>query len=47
MWDETLQYGLPELKAIALAHGIILGIAVIRYWVRPWWQARRGPADGG
>jgi hypothetical protein len=40
-WNETLHYGWPELKAMALAHAIILGISVIRYWIRPWWAARR------
>jgi hypothetical protein len=40
-WNETLQFGPPEFKAMALAHAIILGIAAIRYWVRPWWAARR------
>lgn len=40
-FDEVLYYGRGELKAVLLAHAIILGIAVWRYGVRPWWSAKR------
>ena len=39
-WNESLQFGPREFAAMALAHGIILGIAFFRYVVRPWWTRR-------
>jgi hypothetical protein len=37
-WDETLTFGSGEIKSMLLAHAIILGIAVARYVVLPWWR---------
>ncbi len=34
-------FGMPELKAVLLAHAIILTVAVVRYVVLPRWRARR------
>lgn len=41
-WDEVIALGAPEWKAIALAHAIILGIAVARFAVIPWLRAHLG-----
>jgi hypothetical protein len=34
-------FGMPELKAVLLAHAIILAVAVVRYVVLPRWGGRR------
>lgn len=42
-WSEPFVFGAAELKAVLLAHAIILSIAAYRYLVRP----RLGGAEGG
>ena len=42
-WTEPFVWGTPELKAVLLAHAIILSIAAYRYLVRP----RLGGLDAG
>ncbi|HMV67315.1 MAG TPA: hypothetical protein PKA64_10725 [Myxococcota bacterium] len=40
-WDESLTYGSGEIKSVLLAHAIILGIALFRYVLAPWWRGER------
>jgi hypothetical protein len=42
-WSDPFVFGGPELKAVLLAHAIILSIAAYRYVVRP---RLGGPEDG-
>jgi hypothetical protein len=50
-WNEPLVLGVPEYKAVALAHAIILTIAVVRYFIKPWLRSlregRRGNGSEG